>query len=458
MNDEVSSVTIALATTSSKLRFDTLPDDVVAMVKLCILDWFAVAIAGAAEPTVGIMLDEALERGAAGDSSVPGCASRLNLLDAALIGGTASHALDYDDGSAAMGGHPSVVIASALLPLAEFCRRDGRSTLAAFVAGYELAARVGLLVTPDHYAQGFHPTGTVGALSAAAACANLLQLSPQITAVALGIAATQAAGLIANFGTMCKPLHAGRAAANGLLAARLAARGFTGRSDMLETPYGFTHSHGTAPDLQSASQAPVHGFHILANVFKFHAACGGTHGVIEAARQLRDRGVEPNAIRKLVARVNPKFERICNIEQPCDGLELKFSYRAMIAAALLGLDTTAISLYTGETASRVDLVVVRDKVEVQFSDAMAQSCSELVVELLDGTIETAAFDTRSQLGSPTLQTRISAKFFSLVASVLGPTRAVLLHDRIVGLEQLEDAGELMHLAVSRRSDERATSG
>ena len=450
MNEADTLVTAALATMTSQLQFGALPDDVVDMAKLCILDWVAVAILGASEPMIDLMLGEALQREARGDSSVPGRTERLNLIDSALISGTASHALDYDDGSAAMGGHASVGIASALLPLAEHRGSDGRGTIAAFVAGYELAARVGLLATADHYAQGFHPTGTVGTLAAAAASANLMQLNEQTTAVAFGIAGTQAAGLISSFGTMSKPLHAGRAAANGLLAARLADCGFTGRSDTLEAPYGFVRSHGAAPDVERALESPSRGFHILENVFKFHAACGGTHGVIESGRKLRSRGIEPRVIRRVTARVNPKFSRICNIGEPRSGLELKFSYRAMIAAALLGFDTSSPSLFSDKTAHDPALIALRDTVEVEFTDEMAQSCSQLCLEMHDGTIETEGFDTRQQLGSHTLKPRIAEKFRSLATDVLGSEQADELRDRIVRLEELEDVGELMRLTVPRR--------
>src|SRR5262249_14371887 len=153
--------------------------------------------------------------------------------------GAAAHALDYDDVNVAIPGHPSVAILPGLLALAERQRASGRDVSTAFVAGYETACRIGIALLPGHYHLGFHATGTIGSLGAAAACARLLGLSAMARAAALGIAATQAAGLKAQFGTMCKPFHAGKAAQNGLLAARLAARGFTSRDDILECAQGF---------------------------------------------------------------------------------------------------------------------------------------------------------------------------------------------------------------------------
>jgi 2-methylcitrate dehydratase PrpD len=443
------SVTGQLARLASTLQFDALPADVIGMAKLCIADWIAVTTLGASEPLASILVDEAIERGAHGQCSLPGRHEQLGLIDAALINGAASHALDYDDGSAAMGGHATVAVASAVLPLAEFRRASGRDAIAAFVAGYEMACRIGLLATPQHYAQGFHPTGTVGTLGAAGAAANLLGLDADTTAVALGIASTQAAGLIANFGTMSKPLHPGRAAANGVLSARLAARGFTARPDSLEIPYGFVRAHNGVPAIDEALATPAAGFHILNNVFKFHAACGGTHGVVESARELRQRGIQPHAVKKIRARVNPKFIRICNIAEPRTGLELKFSYRAMIAAALLGLDTASPALYSDATACDPALIAIRDKVEIEFTEDMSESHSELIIDTQDGTTASAQFNTRSQIGSPTLKPRVAEKFLSLTSSVLGAGQAQQLQQQIARLEDVADIGALLRLATPR---------
>src|SRR6267154_1318936 len=182
-------------------------------------------------------------------------------------------ALDYDDLNMAMPGHPSVAILPGLLALAEVRRTSGREVTTAFVAGYETACRIGSALQPGHYNLGFHSTGTVGSLGAAAACSRLLGLDAEATAMALGIAGTQAAGLKSQFGTMCKPFHAGKAAQNGLLAARLAARGFSSRPDLVECEQGFARTH--APDFhpEKALAEPPAGFYLLANLFKYHAAC-----------------------------------------------------------------------------------------------------------------------------------------------------------------------------------------
>src|SRR6202171_4380820 len=187
-----------------------------------------------------------------------------------------------------MPGHPSVAILPRLLALAELKGSSGREVITAFVAGYETACRIGAALQPGHYNLGFHSTATVGCFGAAAACARLLGLDAAATAMALGIAGTQAAGLKSQFGTMCKPFHAGKASHNGLLAARLAARGVSSRPDLVECEQGFALTHGPDFRPEAALAGSPDGFYIRANLFKYHAACYLTHGPIECARAIHE--------------------------------------------------------------------------------------------------------------------------------------------------------------------------
>ena len=281
-------LTKVLARKSAALEYEDLPPEAREIARQCVLDYFGVALAGAGDELVRLVLDELTEAGGAPQASVVGHDGRLPALSAALVNGAAGHALDYDDVNMAMPGHPSVAILPGLLALAEQRRSSGRDVVTAFVAGYETACRIGMALQPGHYNLGFHSTGTVGAFGAAAACARLLGLDAEATAMALGIAGTQAAGLKSQFGTMCKPFHAGKAAQNGLLAARLAARGFSSRADIVECVQGFALTHGPdfAPD--AALATPAAGLHLFANLFKYHAACYLTHAPIECARRLRE--------------------------------------------------------------------------------------------------------------------------------------------------------------------------
>src|SRR5262249_51517142 len=247
--------------------YDDLPQDVRALARQCVLDWLAVTLAGSRDELARILVDEAAEQGGKPAATLVGFTLRAPTQQAALVNGTVSHALDYDDVNLTMTGNPTVPLVASLLALGEARGASGRDFIAAFVAGYETICRVGTLVAPGHYGRGFHATATVGSFGAAAACAHLLGLDADKTATALGIAGTQAAGLKWMFGTMCKPLHAGKAAQNGLIGATLAARGFTSRGDVLECAQGFaaTQSPDFHPD--RALDDPPHGYHLRDNLF-----------------------------------------------------------------------------------------------------------------------------------------------------------------------------------------------
>jgi 2-methylcitrate dehydratase PrpD len=347
-----------------------------------------------------------------------------------------------------MPGHPSVAILPALLALAEERKASGKDVIAAFVAGYETCCRVGMALRPGHYNRGFHATGTVGAFGAAAACAHLLGLDAEATTRALGIAGTQSAGLKSQFGTMCKPFHAGKAAQNGLLAARLAARGFSSRPDLVECAQGFAATH--APDFnpEKALAEPKHGFHIYANLFKYHAACYMTHAPIECGRQLREQGVSPADIAAIRLSLHHATDKVCNIPAPTDGLEAKFSLRQTVAMALSGVDTASLGAYSVATATDPALMQLRERVNFDFRQEFPEAGAEIEVELKDGRKASAKFDAGIPNGDIADQgRRLAEKFDALATPVVGAARGRELRDAVAGLDKLTDAGVLGKLAA-----------
>lgn len=439
-------VTAEIARMARRVAYVDLPPEVRHLARLCLLDWVGVAIAGANEPLAAILRDEF----AAGDeASLLGTARTANSLDAALINGSASHALDYDDFHLAIIGHPSVAIYPAVFALAESRASAGTDLLAAFVAGYETACRVGLVVAPSHYDTGFHATATVGSFGAAAACAHLMGLDAKAIASAMGIAATQAAGLKAMFGTMCKPLHAGRAAYNGLFAARAAARGFGSRTDIIECPQGFaaTQSRDFCP--QRGLDEPAGGWHLLGNVFKYHAACGATHSAIEAARAVRDRhAVAPAAIRSVRVCVDPKCDRICNIADPRTGLEAKFSLRQTVALALAGYDTGDPAVFSDELANAAELIDLRRRIRVEFPGYEGEATllrlrSEVEVELDDGRRCTVAADVGSlERDLSALEHSLRRKFEYLASPCLSAGHGDAIAAMILRADEMANVQEL----------------
>lgn len=442
-------LTLALAEQARRLRPGDIPETVRAWARQCVLDAIGCGLAGASDELVAILLAEMREQGGNAVATVLGHAGRLPAASAALVNGAAAHALDFDDVNLAMPGHPSVAILPALLALAEERGSSGADVLTAFVAGYELQCRIGRVIAPGHYdGLGFHATATVGSFGAAAACAHLLGLDAAAFATALGIAGTQAAGLKSMFGTMCKPLHAGKAAYHGLLAAKLAMRGFTSRADVIECGQGFARTHSADFNPGRAFEAPPGGWWILNNLFKYHASCYMTHAAIEAAGKLRRRhGIAAEQVERVELRIHEASDRICNIPAPRTGLEAKFSLRLTTAMGLAGVDTSRLSTYSAEVAADPVLVGLRDKVAVDFRTGVSSTFSEVELSLADGS----RFGAQHDSGVPATDAaeqggRLEAKFASLVEPVLGAEPAARLIADIGRLDALPDVRGLLGTA------------
>ncbi|CCN05526.1 conserved hypothetical protein [Bordetella bronchiseptica Bbr77] len=415
--------------------YDMLPADARRIVRHCILDWYAVTLAACREPAVAALVDDALEEGAGGASPVIGHAAGVSQGAAALIQGTAAHWLDYDDVNLAITGHPTAVVYSALLPLALARGSTAREVMAAFAAGYETACRVGRWLGDVHYRHGYHATATAGAVAAAAACARLMRLSTAQTASALCLAGTQAAGLKALFGTMAKPLHAGLAARNGLMAARLAARGLDAGQQGLEAAQGFAAVLSPAPDWPAATATPPGGLFLGGRLFKYHASCYGTHAVIECGRMLRERGARVQDIARITLHAHPGSENMCNIATPRTANEARFSLRMNAAFGLLGLDASAIDAYTPARLADPAIAALRDRMRVEFHDDLAMMESRMLIEHHDGSAMQARHDAGVPAGSIDDEAaRLQAKFHALAAPVIGAGAAGRLRDAILDLD------------------------
>src|SRR5712692_11257156 len=205
----------------AKSRWEDCPAPAVEAAKRAILDCLGVMLAGSVEPGPRILQAVAGAEGGAPLATVVGAGTRTGAVWAALCNGTAAHALDFDDTNFLLMGHPSAPVLSAALAAAELALADGRALVHAFLLGFEVETSLAEVINPAHYEKGFHATGTLGALGAAAAASRLLGLDAAQTRTALAIAATQASGLKENFGTMTKPFHAGHAARSGVLSALL---------------------------------------------------------------------------------------------------------------------------------------------------------------------------------------------------------------------------------------------
>src|SRR6202790_2520896 len=271
----------------ANLSFERLPPEAVEIARTGFIDTIATMIAGAHDPAPQL-LRKGLQP-ATGAASLYFSGERAPAPEAAWINGTAGHALDYDD-VAALRGHPSTVLVPAILAEGEALGASGRDMLAAYVAGYETWAELARRDPGHHHRKGWHPTGIFGPIGAAAACASLRRLDAPRATCALALAASQSSGIMANFGTMTKPFHAGRSAHSGLMAARLAEVGFTASADALEHPQGFLSAvspegkadrDGPTPGLGAEWQIVKQGLSI-----KKYPACYCTHRALDGMLEL----------------------------------------------------------------------------------------------------------------------------------------------------------------------------
>jgi len=429
---------------SLRTRGDELPPDVRRVARDCLVDWLGCSFAALDQPVGRIVAEAAAEEGGHAQATLLGRPARATVQQAALVNGTLSHALDYDDVNLSVPGHMSAAILPAVVALAEHRDASAARWLEAFVAGYEFSCRVGMLLEPAHYDNGFHATATIGCLGAAMACARLLELPVDTACHAIGLAATQAAGLKVMFGSMAKPLHAGLASQAGLRAALLAGKGLIARTDVLECTQGFSQVHGGDFRVEDALAAPKNGHHLLNNLFKFHAACYSTHSTIEAVAALRrEHGLDPAAVRRIEV-VAGEGCRICNIQSPGTGLEAKFSLRACAAFALLGLDTAGLDSWNDVTDPEVARLV--ERVGVRLVPGMTLSDSIVTIVHEDGRAWERAHDCGMPMPDKAEQShRVAAKFRAIASRALGEPRTEAVLEAASGFDHTGEVASLMRL-------------
>ncbi|WP_051927385.1 MmgE/PrpD family protein [Ruegeria halocynthiae] len=379
---------------------------------LSVLDWMAVGRAGIDEPVAKAVRNLVLgEEGAAQAHLFGGGAAPLR--GAALVNGTVSHALDYDDTHFAHIGHPSVAVLPAALALSEWDDRILVDFLEAALVGMEVSARMGLWLGRNHYQAGFHQTATAGAFGAAVAAGRILKFDVEQMRKTLGLTATRAAGLKAQFGTMGKPYNAGLAASAGVEVALLIAKGFEPNMDALEGPYGFGATHMGAGDSQAALDGLGDEWLFDSVSHKFHACCHGLHAALEAARDLDVAGPEVAEIR---VKTHPRWMSVCNQVSPTTGLGAKFSYRTVIAMQALGYDTALPGSYTDMVCADPRLKSLRDRVSVEADEALSETQAHLTLLRRDGARPEATHDLLTPMTLSDREDRVRGKATKLIGS------------------------------------------
>lgn len=399
-----------------------------------ILDWVGVTLAARGDPGLGPLLAEADEQAGTGGAPVLAASGRYPPAVAARINGAASHLLDFDDVNTRMRGHPTV----AILPAVWAAGRDrpGAAIVDALVAGTEIACALGEMMGETHYHRGFHTTATVGAVAAAAGVCRLLGTDAETTARALSLAATEASGLRAMFGTMGKPLHAGLAAERGVMAARWAMAGLSAPENAIEAANGFGDTLSDRFDPRPIRPDRHRPFGIEENLFKRHAACYYTHSAIEAARRIAQAApYDPAAIARVTIGLQPALFDVCDIAEPRTGLEVKFSIRHLVAMALLGRDTSTPGAFCDALAGDETIGALRARIIVAPLETDNRMLSRVTVERHDAEPVIETHDAGvPETDLDAQEQALLDKFNRLARPVLGD-RAAEVAARLVSIEE-----------------------
>ncbi len=376
----------------------------------------------------------------------------LSAGDAALVNGVAAHVLDYDD--VGMDGHPSAALTPAILAEGWTLGSSGEEAIAAYVAGYEVWALLQELEPGALHERGFHPTAIWGTLSSAAACARLNRLNPEETTNAIAIAASLAAGTVANFGTMTKSLHAGRTAQSGVLAARLAKTGFTASPDVLEHRSGFMRAHSDSgkPAVTRGDWGLGENWRLekMGINIKRYPMCYATHRSIDAMLDLAtEHNLAPEAIDEIHVRIGNAQDLMLRNREPKTALEAKFSIEFAMASALIARKVGLKELDDG-FVRRGDIIETMRKVKRSTTDERLPDMppfspdDRVSIRLKNGkTLEhEPVVRAKGHWQKPLTDSELREKFLDCTDTKLGRKQAEALFEKLNNLEDVKSLREL----------------
>ena len=454
---------LELARRINELKYDTLPPEAVHWAKVGILDTVGVTLAGADDPSAALVAD-VLSSG--GPSLLVGTSKRVGPLDAALVNGTAAHAHDFDDCNNTVGGHPSAPILPALFALADDIGATGRDFIAAYVAGFETECKISMGVNFYQYTHGWHPTSTIGVFGAAAACAKLMKLSDDQTAVALAIAASLASGIKSNFGTYVKPLHVGHCARNGLFAALLARNGYTASPVAFEHKEGYFEVFNGAGNYDAEKILPAwaNPLDIVTPgiAIKQYPCCGSTHPAIDAMLEIvRAHDVKPDAVERIQSWTHERRLKHTNRPDPQSRTDAKFSVQYCLSRALVDRKVT-LEHFEGDAYRDPRVQAVLPKVHAapytteQFP-VENHFGAEVKVTLRGGTVLSHKVDQPAGRTSANAlpQERLKDKFESCANRALAAERTAAVYAAIMDLEKLADVRAVNNAMLGEAAKSRA---
>lgn len=443
-------------------QYEDIPADARDKAKQCILDCIGVAVAGSAEP-INVPVQQYVEAvGGHPECTIIGLGGKTSVTNAALANGVFGHVLDFDDTNQIFIGHGSVVIVPAIFALAEKLGSNGRDIITAYMLGTEVQWKLGeaLVDRGDHYAKGWHSTCTIGAFGATASTAKLLRLTEDQTAYAFGIAASEASGFQEQFGTHCKPFHAGRANEIGVRAALLAKGGFTSARSAFEGKLGFLRLVADKYDLGKISNfgAP---WGILEETFgrginlKAHPVCASALGAVEGMQSLmKTHGIKADDVELIECGVRPHSLNILMYHDPKTGLEARFSAEYWVAITLLE-GRLGLREVTDQVVAQPKVRELVSKVKV-YPDPTIQVSTARVnikVTLKNGRSYTEAYyPAKGATDNPLSQQELLEKFNECAEwGRVSPKQAERAIDILLDLERMSTADELMNCVTCARA-------
>ncbi|WP_311967261.1 MmgE/PrpD family protein [Bradyrhizobium archetypum] len=376
--------------------------------KRSILNFFATALGSAYDPTVTIALRTLSPFSGSATSAIIGRTERLDAMGAAFVNAVSANLLDFDDTHPETIIHPAAPVAAPALALAEARKLSGREVLTAFILGVEVECRIGNAVSPHHYARGWHITSTCGIFGAAAACAKLLGLSVDGIANAIGIAASQSAGIVENLPTAAKNVSVGNAARNGLFAALLAQQGYEAAPRAIEGPLGWARVMGDEPDLERLLGGLGQTWQISMNTYKPYPAGIVFHAVIDACLALRSRIERIDQIEAVT--VHGSALLLARGDRPVrNERDARVSIHHCVACALL-IGAAGVSEFAREAVFRPDIAKFREKARAELDSSMPDGAARVSIRLASGeTISETVMSPRGGLADPLEDCDIEAK-------------------------------------------------
>ncbi len=411
-----------------------------------LMNWVGCAVGAATHETAAAALGAVQALQPAAQATVLGRRERVDMASAALVNGISSHTFDFDDTHLKTIIHPAGPVASAALAVAEHLGASGRELIDALVLGIDVSCRVGNAMYPDHYDRGWHITGSTGTLGAAAACARLLKLDVQRTAMALGVAASQPIGMREQFGTMTKPFHPGGAARAGLMSALMAQHGYTASPKALEAPRGMMQTISTKNDWTEITHELGQRFEISFNTYKPFACGIVIHPAIDACAQLREQGVRPEQVERIELKVHSLVLELTGKKEPADGLQAKFSVYHGCACGLI-FGRAAEAEFDDAVVNRPDMVALRRKVVATVDNSISEASVDVTAVLTDGRrVHVVVEHAIGSLQRPMTTAQLEAKFSGMADTVIGVERCRALMAACWGVGAAADVRALTELA------------